>query len=462
MLSEPFCYPPSLPPSQQRPQPPPRGVTVRCQTRCRRHVWPRRLRSTWPRSDGSRWRWSRARRSSWTTRESRSCRSWSTSTATTPRMSLCSRPTWARGILALDLGGRPAAGAEARGLQGLRPLRARAPRRLRVGERPHRAPHVRHGPGDLAQEPLTSSGIDVWVKRTRKLVINDWYMMDDYHRDTGEGATCIRSASARLRRRRRVDGRQAGGVAQLHDVARAGGTAPSGWCWSSATRRGTRQRGKLSTKGVALDAGSRLESRRQHVAHQWTRRPRERAAPPPHQHPASQPRSKSSMYFATTSAPAGSGHGSRLKNNSGNLGCGVVVGPGVEWKATATDNLLISKATPGGSSSPTWAPRGDRNGGFADAAAWTKRVGEMAAPGRGAGPHHAVGVAPGGDRAGPAGNDTSGATHGRRGHDRAAGHAHQSLALRHRTGALRLLQDVWSPDRRPDATSTTSRRPSTS
>src|SRR5215210_2851168 len=39
-----------------------------------------------------------------------------------------------------------------------------------------------------AQEPLTSSGLDVWVKRTRRLVINDWYMVDDYHRDTGEGA----------------------------------------------------------------------------------------------------------------------------------------------------------------------------------------------------------------------------------------------------------------------------------
>jgi len=38
------------------------------------------------------------------------------------------------------------------------------------------------------QEPLTSSGVDVWVKRTPRLVINDWYLVDDYHRDTGEGA----------------------------------------------------------------------------------------------------------------------------------------------------------------------------------------------------------------------------------------------------------------------------------
>jgi hypothetical protein len=38
------------------------------------------------------------------------------------------------------------------------------------------------------KEPLTSSGVDVWFKRTRRLVINDWYMVDDYHRDHGEGA----------------------------------------------------------------------------------------------------------------------------------------------------------------------------------------------------------------------------------------------------------------------------------
>lgn len=38
------------------------------------------------------------------------------------------------------------------------------------------------------KEPLTSSTVDVWLKRTRRLVLNDWYMADDYHRDTGEGA----------------------------------------------------------------------------------------------------------------------------------------------------------------------------------------------------------------------------------------------------------------------------------
>lgn len=36
-------------------------------------------------------------------------------------------------------------------------------------------------------EPLTSSAIDIWSKRTSKMVINEWYMVDNYHADNGEG-----------------------------------------------------------------------------------------------------------------------------------------------------------------------------------------------------------------------------------------------------------------------------------
>src|SRR5262245_53259601 len=36
-------------------------------------------------------------------------------------------------------------------------------------------------------EPLASSAIDIWSKRTARLVINDWYMVDNYHADMGEG-----------------------------------------------------------------------------------------------------------------------------------------------------------------------------------------------------------------------------------------------------------------------------------
>lgn len=36
-------------------------------------------------------------------------------------------------------------------------------------------------------EPLTSSAIDIWSKRTPHLVIDEWYMADNYHVDNGEG-----------------------------------------------------------------------------------------------------------------------------------------------------------------------------------------------------------------------------------------------------------------------------------
>ncbi len=37
-------------------------------------------------------------------------------------------------------------------------------------------------------EPLTSSTIDIWSKRTPKMVTDKWYMHGDYHADHGEGA----------------------------------------------------------------------------------------------------------------------------------------------------------------------------------------------------------------------------------------------------------------------------------
>jgi Domain of unknown function (DUF4861) len=37
-------------------------------------------------------------------------------------------------------------------------------------------------------EPLSSSTIDIWSKRTPRMVVNDWYLSDDYHNDHGDGA----------------------------------------------------------------------------------------------------------------------------------------------------------------------------------------------------------------------------------------------------------------------------------
>ena len=36
-------------------------------------------------------------------------------------------------------------------------------------------------------EPLCSSAVDIWSKRTPRMVINEWYMLDNYHEDMGDG-----------------------------------------------------------------------------------------------------------------------------------------------------------------------------------------------------------------------------------------------------------------------------------
>jgi hypothetical protein len=46
-------------------------------------------------------------------------------------------------------------------------------------------------------EPLTSSTVDVWTKYTRRLVINDWYMTDNYHADNGDGADYYSAGTSR-------------------------------------------------------------------------------------------------------------------------------------------------------------------------------------------------------------------------------------------------------------------------
>ncbi len=46
-------------------------------------------------------------------------------------------------------------------------------------------------------EPLTSSTIDIWSKRTPRMVVNDWYLADDYHADHGEGADFYSAGSSR-------------------------------------------------------------------------------------------------------------------------------------------------------------------------------------------------------------------------------------------------------------------------
>jgi hypothetical protein len=53
-------------------------------------------------------------------------------------------------------------------------------------------PACQDAPGEVV-----GSGVDVWCKRTRKLIINQWYKAGQYHADRGEGADCYKVGRTR-------------------------------------------------------------------------------------------------------------------------------------------------------------------------------------------------------------------------------------------------------------------------
>ena len=46
-------------------------------------------------------------------------------------------------------------------------------------------------------EPLTSSAIDIWAKRVASPVVDEWYMSDNYHHDSGEGCDDYSAGTSR-------------------------------------------------------------------------------------------------------------------------------------------------------------------------------------------------------------------------------------------------------------------------
>ena len=62
-----------------------------------------------------------------------------------------------------------------------------------------RIAHRMYGKGleTWAGEPLTSSTVDIWSKRVPQMVIDEWYLVDNYHADTGQGADFYSAGASR-------------------------------------------------------------------------------------------------------------------------------------------------------------------------------------------------------------------------------------------------------------------------
>jgi pectinesterase len=223
-----------------------------------------------------------------------------------------------------------------------------------------------------AQEPLTSSAVDIWVKKTPRLVVNDWYMVDDYHADHGDGADMYSAGKTR----------GCGGNAIFQ----------TGKLFPSANFRGSRVLAngplrilfeltydqwdaggqKLSeTKRISLDAGQRMnrfESRY--------------SVPAPRVLQQAIGIKKATNADVSVRKEAGVLRTwEPFANNNGSVGCGVVTDARDVTDAPELDgNILLVTRVAAGTPAIYWAGSAwDRGGSITSAALWDKYLDDWAA-----------------------------------------------------------------------------------
>jgi hypothetical protein len=222
-----------------------------------------------------------------------------------------------------------------------------------------------------AQEPLTSSSVDVWFKRTRRLVINDWYMVDDYHRDNGEGADMYSAGKSRGCGGNGIwDGGKLSPSANFIDTrSLANGpirvmfelTYPA---WDANGRRIT------EVKRITLDAGqnlNRFESR-------YT------ATPAASLVQAAGIKKNADGTVAQDKARGLLRTWEPVKTDGSHFGCAVLADPAsVQDFAEADGNLLMVTRVSGSGTATYYAGAGwDKSGDFPTAAAWEAYVDQSA------------------------------------------------------------------------------------
>jgi hypothetical protein len=230
-----------------------------------------------------------------------------------------------------------------------------------------------YGPGleTWEREPLTSSTVDAWSKSTRRLAINDWYMVDDYHKDHGEGGDFYSAgksrgcggsgvwkdgklyvsrnfrdsrvlangpirlifelsylawdaAGAQVSERKRVTLDAGSNLNRFESVYTTAG--PGGWSWASGIRK-------------AGDAQVRV-AREQGIVRTW--------------------------------------EALKSYGDNGQLGCGIVLDPARVADVVEADGNVLVVAKPGAPTAYYAGSGWNRSGDFADLAAWDRYLDEFA------------------------------------------------------------------------------------
>jgi hypothetical protein len=221
------------------------------------------------------------------------------------------------------------------------------------------------------REALTSSAVDAWEKKTRRLVQSDWYMVDDYHKDHGEGGDFYPAGKSRGCGGSGVWSAGRLFVSKNFRDSRVLANGPirlifelSYPLWDTAGIKASER------KRVTLDAGSNLVR----FESAYT------VEAPPGWSWASGIRKAGDAQVRVARELGIVRTWEALKNygDNGQLGCGIVVDPArVADVVEADGNVLVvgKPATPG----TYYAGSGwNRSGDFADVAAWDRYLEDFA------------------------------------------------------------------------------------
>jgi hypothetical protein len=239
-----------------------------------------------------------------------------------------------------------------------------------------RVAHRVYGP-DLEtwkKEPLTSSGVDVWVKRVPTLIVNEWYITDDYHQDHGEGADFYSVGKSRgcgglgvwsggnlAVSRNFTDSRVlANGPIRLIFELRYAAWDAGGGARVAETRRVTLDAGsqfnRFESTLTGTDAGTAIAIG---IA----------------KHPGAEVQVDGKAGVMRSWEPAAGGTG-------GSIGCAIILAPGgnvIGEQHLEGDNLIVTRVPKSGPLAYYVGTAWDRAGRIPDAAAWQKETAALAA-----------------------------------------------------------------------------------
>jgi len=230
-------------------------------------------------------------------------------------------------------------------------------------------------------EPLTSSTIDIWSKRTTRMVISEWYMVDDYHADHGEGADFYSAGASRGNGGNGLWAADKLWVAKNFVDSRVLANGPIRVMFELDYEAFDVNGVKVSeTKRISLDAGQNLDH---YQSFYKPASPTELTCAIGLKKVAGQEKDFNADHACLTAWE-------KVEKNQGMQGIALVVNPKT-FKKEAEDklnNLLLVKTDPNNSVVVNWNHAEtvsywagffwDKSGQFADYAAWKKYVDEFA------------------------------------------------------------------------------------